>query len=967
MALLNTKNIPVQPTEESWLFIDELKSPIKRNINFSNAVPKDGYAFFEKNVNLYIDFDDSSHLLDTAFNDLTKFFEECGISTDGEYKIVFQKSTSGNPESFEINVEKDQCTISAPDTEGMRRAVFALEDEIMSNCGPLLKLGKTMKESFIKNRISRCFFGPIKRPPLNRDELIDNVDYYPEEYLNRLAHDGVNGLWLTVSFKDLCKTTITPEYGKDAEKRFAKLRKTVEKCRRYGIKIFLFCIEPKAFEPDDRILKHYPELGGTENYGNIMFCPCSETAQKYLLEATETIFSNVPDLGGMINISYGERPTTCFSGDYKTCPRCKDKKPWQILHASLSAMRDGMRKVSDSAKLISWLYVPGNSIGVLPKGHQSEINEIAKNMPEDVILQYNFESGGIKEQLGKKRYAADYWQSYIGPSNKFVSCAESVKNNGTGMSAKIQVGCSHEIATIPYIPAPSLLYYKYKEMKRLGVSSVMQCWYFGNYPSVMNKAATILSFEPYPESEDTFLFELAAPDWGKHASKVVEAWKLFFEGYSNYPVNCFFQYYGPMHDGVVWPLHLKPIDSPLAPTWLLGFPPSGDRIGECVTYSHTLPEVIELTFSMQQKWNDGVKILKTVLPEIKENSNLVKEVTLAEAIGIQFKSGYNNLKFYSLREELIFDRKLSMEQKLAILAEMKNIVSDEIASTIKLIPLAQNDSRLGFHSEAEGYKYFPAKLEWRINLLEELLANDFTEVERDIKDNIKLFPDYAGFNDPQAHVCKFTDNTGLLESDVMDKEWEGFNEFEISGEISYLFGQHQETIENLSSERTTSCKIAHDSNSIYFGFICMEPDLKKICATCEDIYLGNEFWLDDAIELRLEPRRLWPGIRFFVNAAGARGMQVTGNKHEGSWEWQTKTFKGDRYWSAIIRIPFDWFEGDVTPDKPVRINCSRIIPFEGNGERNAVIVSQVKQNPLKQNRLGHSTYNPKDYERVIFE
>ena len=30
---------------------------------------------------------------------------------------------------------------------------------------------------WLKNRISRCFFGPIKRPPFNRDELMDDVDY----------------------------------------------------------------------------------------------------------------------------------------------------------------------------------------------------------------------------------------------------------------------------------------------------------------------------------------------------------------------------------------------------------------------------------------------------------------------------------------------------------------------------------------------------------------------------------------------------------------------------------------------------------------------------------------------------------------------------------------------------------------------------------------------------------------------
>ena len=61
------------------------------------------------------------------------------------------------------------------------------------------------KKPWIENRITRCFFGPIKRPPYNRDELMDDVDYYPDAYLDRLAREGVNGLWLTIEFKDFSK------------------------------------------------------------------------------------------------------------------------------------------------------------------------------------------------------------------------------------------------------------------------------------------------------------------------------------------------------------------------------------------------------------------------------------------------------------------------------------------------------------------------------------------------------------------------------------------------------------------------------------------------------------------------------------------------------------------------------------------------------------------------------------------
>ena len=127
-------------------------------------------------------------------------------------------------ESFRLEIGPKSCRILAGDVEGIRRGIFQLEDEMLSLRGPFLPLGTIEKHPFIKRRISRCFFGPIKRPPAMRDELMDDVDYYPDQYLNRLAHEGVNGLWLTVEFRDLVATTYTPEAAKDGEKRLAKLK-----------------------------------------------------------------------------------------------------------------------------------------------------------------------------------------------------------------------------------------------------------------------------------------------------------------------------------------------------------------------------------------------------------------------------------------------------------------------------------------------------------------------------------------------------------------------------------------------------------------------------------------------------------------------------------------------------------------------------------------------------------------------
>lgn len=748
---MNYIEVPAQPTE--WSFIDDLKKTVDRKVYWTRSSENKDEINLKKNGYVVIkNFPDTEKVLDTAYDDLEKFFKEAGIaSKKNGFKIITEKKESEAFEKYIIKISKDSCTVISGDTEGIRRGIFHIEDMLSSADGPFLKEGETERESWCKTRVSRCFFGPIKRPPLNRDELLDNVDYYPDEYLNRLAHEGINGLWLTIAFRDLARTSLFSGHAPDAEKRLAKLNRTVTQCLRYGIKIYIFCIEPVAFPDGDPMLAKYPELGGAKRYERTMFCPSSETAQKYLFEAVNIIFTKVPGLGGMINISLGERATTCISAvdekGYSNCPVCGKKEPWEILYASLSAMEKGMHAANPDAKLISWLYVPLNNTG-----HAFDfVNDIARHVPENVILQYNFESGGEKTQLNKPRFAGDYWLSYTGPSDIFREVAENAVAKKSQVSAKLQVSCSHEVASVPVVPVPAQLYKKYQAMHDLGVSCVMQCWYFGNYPGIMNKAAGMLAFEDFSRGENKFLEELAKVEWGPYYREVADAWKYFTTAYENYPVNVLFQYYGPMHDGPVWPLHLKPVDKPLSPTWKIDYPPSGDRIGECIFGSHTLNEAVILCRDMADNWDMGVATLKNLKKALKNSPDRLKDIALAEALGIQFRSGYNILRFYALRNELIESDSML---RLVILDKMKQIVKEEISLSEKLAELCAFDSRLGFHSEAEGYKYFPEKLKWRCGLLKSLLEEDFPETERIIKNGLPLFQEFSNNNPSgKTYVC----------------------------------------------------------------------------------------------------------------------------------------------------------------------------------------------------------------------
>ncbi|HOJ19979.1 MAG TPA: hypothetical protein PLY56_00445, partial [Armatimonadota bacterium] len=234
--------VPPQPPESEWAFVDELRvTPYHQRVIWRRREPQPGEAEFRDGVRLDLRFSDPGGLLETAFADFRRFLQLGGIREDGPYTLTVHHCAVPCREAFVVRVERDGCFLGAGDTEGIRRGLVWLEDEMLRREGPFLPLGEFTRRPVIRTRVARCFYGPINRPPKSRDELADNVDYYPEEYLNRLAHEGVNALWFTLHFFRTVPSRIIPEYGQNAAPRLAKLRWMVEKCARYGIRIYPFC------------------------------------------------------------------------------------------------------------------------------------------------------------------------------------------------------------------------------------------------------------------------------------------------------------------------------------------------------------------------------------------------------------------------------------------------------------------------------------------------------------------------------------------------------------------------------------------------------------------------------------------------------------------------------------------------------------------------------------------------------
>jgi len=762
MSNINDFYMPQPPLS----FIEELRSPL-------HSEKPDWFKRTEKEENeasvngIYIinNFPDKENLLETAiddFNLFTKVFEINGK----KYPLYLEYKKTDKFEDFIVTVTNDFCKIIAGDTEGIRRGIIYIEDEIQRSEGAFLTCGTIKRTPKVKARITRGFFSPTNRPPKNIDELYDDVDYYPDEYLNRLAHDGTNGLWIYSRLKDLVKTDIIPEFGVGSEKRIAKLNSIITRAKRYGIGVYVFFIDPTYLNAE--LSKKYPEIAGAEcvgGGGNYTFCTNSEKGAAYCIQAMERLAKSIPDAAGYIDISFGEHPTSCASAaDYTTCPRCKNYTKGQIIGHTVDLLREGLRRAKVKADFISWTY-----------GYRTwtveESLDYVHNTPEDVIIMNSFEELGFHKQLGKDRLAVDYWLSYAGPSDHYKITADEAKKECKTTYAKLQVCCSHELATVPYIPVPGLLFDKYSA----GFDGVVECWYFGNYPSMMSKAAGELAFLHDFSDKDAFLKHLAGIYFGKSkAEDALKAWKHFEEAYKNYPVNIMFSYYGPMHDGVCWELQLKPKNTPLPRTWLFLDTPDGDRIYECLQEGHTLDEVVILLEAMNKEWQKGLLALPDECPKEMK--------TVIDALTILFSSGRNIMKFYKLRYELN-----SSTDKIATLSKMEEIVKAEIQNSEQMIPVCNSDSRLGYHSEAENFKFFPAQLEKRIKSLKELLNSEFVEVKEMIENNITPLNWDIGYSDKTYKMA-----TSLEEAEIVqygDKDAYFRSSFEGENITIEMFGK----------------------------------------------------------------------------------------------------------------------------------------------------------------------------------
>ena len=223
--------------------------------------------------------------------------------------------------------------------------------------------------------------------------------------------------------------------------------------------------------------------------------------------------------------------------------------------------------------------------GVGPPSIRMDGEKCSHGLDRDVALMADFEIGGRKVILGKERVIGEYSLSYVGPSEKFTAAAMEANRTGHDVFAKLQIGTTHEIATVNNLPLIPNLLGKARRLRESDASGAMLCWNFGNRLTLNTWAFNHFLDDPdLPAKNDAeALTEIARGYLGDvDPIPVLSAWASFVEAFdctirSTYRSSI----RSPVNYALVYPLpRPEDEDRPMQWTWILLKKPFGTRLIE---------------------------------------------------------------------------------------------------------------------------------------------------------------------------------------------------------------------------------------------------------------------------------------------------------------------------------------------------------------------------------------------------
>jgi hypothetical protein len=313
------------------------------------------------------------------------------------------------------------------------------------------------------------------------------------------------------------------------------------------------------------------------------------------------------------------------------------------------------------------------------------------------------ERGGVAATVG------EYSLSAIGPGPRAVRHWQAARERGMPTYAKLQVGTTWELGSVPYLPAVMNVAEHMRRLRSEQIDGVMLGWTLGGYPSPnLEVASRILD----GESPEAAVRATATRRFGeRHADGVLQAWREFSEGLKEYPYDGSVVYNAPHHAGPANLLWERPTGYR---STMVGIPYDDVNHWRGPYPPETLAGQFEL---VADGFDRGVKTLqaeesKAAAPADASAARdelapaLAREASVAEAAAILFRSAAQQTRFVLARDRLAALKPGAADagEAAALLTELETLVRSELELARRLYALQSRDSRIGF--EATNHYFF---------------------------------------------------------------------------------------------------------------------------------------------------------------------------------------------------------------------------------------------------------------------
>ena len=509
------------------------------------------------------------------------------------------------------------------------------------------------------------------------DPLMDpNQESYSDELLGQLAAQGINAVWVHSVLRMLVEPSGPFPGDKDYRTRRKHLQTLVDRAAKHGIRVMLYVNEPRALPQRWFDTPERKQFAGVTEKELQALCTSDPRVLQWLTDSFRSLFEDVSGLGGVFTITMSENLTNCASHNHaEQCPRCASR-PYEAIIAEVNnAIAEGVLTGNPDARVLVWDWKWNDALtGKI-------IDRLDKRCTLMCVSEWSLpiDRGGISSNV------SEYSISAVGPGPWATGHWALAAKAGMKKAAKVMVNNTWELGSIPVIPAMDLIARHAQQLAGLGVTDAMMTWSLGGYPSV-NYAVfqRILSGEALGTDDlDPVLRKMAEEYYGKQSGPAVRAaWKVFSEGFSEYPYYIGTLYRGPQHMGPANLFYRQPSG------WkstMVGIP-----YDDLTSWRSIYPADVYIgqNRKVAEAFARGADILDKALSQETDpavRQKLAVDLRRAQAIKCHFRAIVNQSAFILHRDA-------------GDTAGMKQALDEELENVCEYLPLLDADPTLGYES-----------------------------------------------------------------------------------------------------------------------------------------------------------------------------------------------------------------------------------------------------------------------------